>query len=265
MVGAALVVMATSAIAIVVAGSGAPAGADGERRLVGAVLFTTPAAIGLVGAWRREPALLVAAAILCLVQSVLAFSGLTIVYLPAALTFLRAAGHDAATPRASTTWSPAGIAAAVLVGLALAFLVIRFTGIYGVLAVVVAGGLARLLATPRRDRPELTPASALLGVLVIGLVIAGWVAATGSARDVCWIERQGPKGVVREQLPEGQEPAFELGGDVLASGCDGGIPTREGTMLAMGFAGLAIAAGAVLPSVTRDASGGAGRKSLLGE
>jgi hypothetical protein len=199
LVGVLLTSAATLAIAIAVGNSGAPTGPGLERPLLGAVLFTAPAAIGLAGAWRRAPAILVAAGMLCLLQSVLSFSGVTIVYLPAALAFFLASGRNR-------------------------------------------------VARPPGARVPVFAGSAVIGVLVVGLVIAGWVVANGSTREVCWVERQGAGGLVRETIPAGEDPPLVVNRDVVATGCDSGIPTTQGVLLALGLAGLAIGAAVLAPT-----------------
>ena len=53
-----------------------------------ALLFLLPAAIGAIGAMRRSRPMLVAAGVLCLAQSFVAFSGVTIPFLVPAIVLL---------------------------------------------------------------------------------------------------------------------------------------------------------------------------------
>ena len=62
-----------------------------SRGLASVVLLATPGLIGWIGAWTRRPTVVVAAGVICLLQSVVAFSGVTLVYLLPAIGFLRAA------------------------------------------------------------------------------------------------------------------------------------------------------------------------------
>jgi len=70
-----------------------------------AALLSLPAGIAAIGAWRRSGPILAAAGVLCLVQSVIAFSGVTIPFVVPGILLLGVAGRsgmDAPAGRAAT-------------------------------------------------------------------------------------------------------------------------------------------------------------------
>ena len=86
------------------------------RPLASAVLLATPGVLGWIGVATGRRTLLVAAGILCIFQSVIAFSGVTLIYLVPGIVFLRAAAaaSDATTRRQAVTGRDVGLGAAVV-------------------------------------------------------------------------------------------------------------------------------------------------------
>jgi hypothetical protein len=232
-VGAALVVGATFVLLLI--GVRADAPTTSGRQLLLAALFTAPAAIGLAGGWRRSPPLLAAAGVLCLMQAVVAFSGVTVIYLPAGLAFVLAAAQDDedARPGGSNAVTVAlGVFAAILGGP----VVVLLTGPYGLVLVVGLGALT-WLALRRPSRGRTTGGEGfVLGFMVFTIVIGAWLAPAFSTRTVCWVERAGN----REELPPGQEPTTEFGLDVTAGGCESGVPSLHGVTASIGLIAAAI-------------------------
>ena len=212
------------------------AGSDGvpaeiPRGVVLAALLGAPAAIGGLGAVSGRRVLLVAAGILCLCLSVLAFSGVTLILLIPALLFLRASVSDAAEPRARQAPNPLRLVALFALAVPVALLAVSRLGIFGLLPLVAFGGLAAGLGRGGGRRPK--PTDFLIGIVVIGLVLGATYAAFAFTQTICGNARQTPAGVVYERIPASEELG-PIGGDtgIVASGCSSGEPTIEGTALA---------------------------------
>lgn len=217
----------------VVASAAGSAGVPAEvpRGVVLAALLGAPAAIGGLGAVSGRRILLVAAGILSLCLSVLAFSGVTLILLIPALLFLRASVTDTADPRPRQ--APNRLRLLVLFALAVpvALLAVTRLGIFGLLPLVAFGGLAAGLG--RNGALRQRPTDVFVGIVLIGLVLGATYAALAFTQTICWNARQTPSGLVHERIPasEGSGP---IGGEtsIVASGCSSGEPTIEGTALA---------------------------------
>ncbi|TMC63598.1 MAG: hypothetical protein E6J17_04925 [Chloroflexi bacterium] len=197
--------------------------------LVFGAVLGTPALIGGLGAVSGRRTLLVAAGILCLADSVLAFSGVTLVLLVPGLAFLRAA---AATPPPAIREPVRPLRRVALAALAapVAVLAVLNFGVFGVVGLVALSGVVAILA--RRGRPAVGLRDAVTGIAVVGLVLGAMFAALTNTQTICWNARSTPTGVVYERIPVQQEFG-PIGGDtgIVASGCAGGQPTIEGTAL----------------------------------
>ena len=123
------------------------------RGLALGLLYTLPAVIGAVGALRRRRSMLAAAAVLSCAGSMLAFSGVTLVFLVPALVFATAAGvTSGVTPRARPSWRALvllalSVAAVVVAVLRLGILVLPLLVLF-VLALEVGRGLRADAAGP---------------------------------------------------------------------------------------------------------------------
>lgn len=216
-----------------VASAAGSTGVPGEipRGIVLASLLGAPAVIGGLGAVSGRRVLLIAAGILCLCLSVLAFSGVTLILLVPALLFLRASVSDVAVPRARKPSNPLRLLGLFALAVPVALLAVSRLGIFGLLPLVAFGGLAAGLG--RSGALRARPKDALTGVVVIGLVIGATFAAFAFTQTVCWNARQTPTGLVYERIPVSDESG-PIGGNtgIVASGCSSGEPTIEGAALA---------------------------------
>jgi hypothetical protein len=86
------------------------------------------------------------------------------------------------------------------------------------------------------------------GVLVVALAIAAWVAPFATTETVCWTAQKGADDPVYTRIPE--TDTLGVGTGDLASGCDSGVFTLEGLLLAgvlaigaLAIAGLAAGSG----------------------
>ncbi len=70
-----------------------------SRPMASAVLFATPGLLAWIGAATRRRSVVVAAGVLCMFQSVIAFSGVTLIYLVPGVILLRAGAAEAGDPR----------------------------------------------------------------------------------------------------------------------------------------------------------------------
>jgi hypothetical protein len=193
------------------------------------VILATPALIGGLGAVSGRRTLLVAAGILCLVESVLAFSGVTLIFLVPALLFLRAA---ASTPTSAPREPVRPIRLVVLVALAVpvALLAVLNLGIFGIVGLVGLGVLVPALR--RRGAPRVGVADAFVGIAVVGLVLGALFAAFANTQTICWNARSTPAGLGYERIPATNEfGPIGLETGIVSSGCAGGQPTIEGAAL----------------------------------
>lgn len=256
--------LALAAIAAGASGAFSPP-EEVPRPLVLALLFATPAAIGAIGAVSGRRVLLLAAGTLCLFQSVLAFSGVTLIFLVPSVVFFYAAlkpSEATAATRAPTApvrppWVRlARFVAVVAVGTPLTLFIVFRLGIFGILALMLAAALAFGVDANRgRERPRLRPRDGLLGLAVLGLVAGAIVVLFSTTATTCWSARSTPSGLVYDRLP-GNGASGEtgpVGGDtgVVASGCDGGQFTPRGVSLAgvllVGAIGLSALSAGVMP------------------
>ncbi|HEX7222250.1 MAG TPA: hypothetical protein VF231_03305 [Candidatus Limnocylindrales bacterium] len=201
------------------------------------VLVATPGVIGAIGAATGRGTVLVAAGVLCLMQSVIAFSGVTLVYVIPALGFLHAASGGPVMR--SEGFGPGRVL--MVVGLFLLGLLIAFTiGILGVLAVVLLVVTASAAAGRRQRLPG---AEALRGVAIVALLVGAWIASFAFVETVCWVGRHAPDGgIAWERIPPTN--TLTLGPGDVASTCDSGSPAPIGVAVVGGaiVAALAVSA-----------------------
>lgn len=220
------------------------------RGLTLGALYALPAVIGALGALGMRRSVLAAAAVLSTVGSVLAFSGVTLVFLAPALIFAAAAG--AATGRSARPRRPIWMTALVLaVGVPLVVLIASRIGVF----ILPALGLLLIgLQAGRGAWSSRLPARAHLPGLALAVAIvscgigAGW-ALLATTETRCWEAERTPNGIVYRILPDPGEGSMPTGPDAFAAGCDSGVLTPRGAALAtlLGGASIALAAVAVGP------------------
>jgi hypothetical protein len=202
------------------------------RPLVSAILLATPGVLGWIGAATERRTLLVAAGILCTFQSVIAFSGVTLIYLVPGIMFLRAAAAD---PDATTGRQirPLNIVLAALLSVPIALFVIVTVGLLGIvllIAIVMITALAAGRGSETGSR-AVTGRDVGLGVAVVLLVIGAWAATLAITETTCWEARQAPDGgLAWERIPPTDE--LTVGADVVASTCGSGTLTPTGIVIA---------------------------------
>lgn len=207
--------------------------------IVFGALLISPALIGGLGAVSGRRSLLLAAGMLCLVESVLSFSGVTLIFLVPVLVFLRAA---ALTSTSAPREPVRPIRWIILVALAIpvAVLAVLNLGVFGIVALVALAAVAP--AFRRRGAPRVKLADALIAIATIGLVLGALFAALANTQTICWNGRQTPAGIVYERIPVTNEfGPIGLETGIVSSGCAGGQPTIEGAALTAIFLVGAIA------------------------
>jgi hypothetical protein len=229
LLAAALAALCAAGLAFVAASNQTPGlPAEVPWPFVFGAILGTPALIGALGAMSGRRVLLVAAGILCVVDSILSFSGVTLVFLVPALIFVRAAA--AAPPARREPVRLPHWAALAALAVPVALLVSLNLGIFGVVGLVAIGGVAPFLLG--RGRFSVPWREALIGVVVVGLVLGALYSAFANTQTICWNATSTPTGVVYERIPV-QDEFGPIGGDpgIVASGCAGGQPTIEGAAL----------------------------------
>ena len=213
-----------------------------SRGLASVLLLAAPGLIGLIGAWGRRPTVVVAAGVICLLQSVVAFSGVTLVYLLPAIGFLRAAIDDGGSPSPAR---PAFLIVGAILAVPIAVAVVLSTGILGVLLLVLAGGLAASRSGSRRER-RLTTRAAARGLAIVILVVGAWLATFAATETECWVGRTEPGGAVAwEQIPATHTLVLDEG--ITVSTCASGIPTPAALLVASLLIAAAIGVAAFPP------------------
>jgi hypothetical protein len=192
-------------------------------------LLAMPALIGGLGTVSGRRTLLVAAGILCLAESVLAFSGVTLVLLVPGLLFLRAAA-TASAPAVREPVRPLRWVLLAALAAPIAVLAVLNLGVLGVVGLVAICGVVAIVA--RRGRPPVGLLDALIGVAVVGLVLGAMFVALTNTQTICWNARSSPTGVVYERIPVTNEfGPIGLETGIVSSGCAGGQPTVQGAAL----------------------------------
>jgi hypothetical protein len=243
------IVVLAAVILVLADSSSGPQPPGAGRAFATAALLGAPGAIGLVGAWTGRRTILAAAGILCLLQSVISFSGVTLVYLLPAIVLVRSA-TGGRPPSERQPIRPSRLVLAAILAIPIVIVVVRlgFLGILGLgLAAAFAAGRGRGQGLPAPSVGDVAR-----GAAVVLLVVGGWAASFALAETACWIGHAGPDGaIVWESIP--QTDTLTLGPNDVAATCAGGTLTTEGTWLTAGLlvAALAVAA---LPNSGRRVS-----------
>jgi hypothetical protein len=210
--------------------------------------YAVPALIGTLGAIGGRRLVLGAAAFASTVGSVLAFSGVTLIFLVPALLFAGAASGTGSAPLTPSRpfWRFALFTALAVLVVVLA--VLRL-GIFVIPAIVL---LVLILEAARgAARASLGNRLAGVGLAVVigGLVIGSGVALFAMTETRCWVAYQTPSGIAYGTVAEAQGGEIRLGQDEIAGGCDSGELTPRGATLA---ALLAVGATSVAALASRS-------------
>lgn len=215
------------------------------RGLALGLLYAIPAVIGALGAIGGRRSLLAAAAVLSSIGSVVAFSGVTLIFLAAAIVFAAAAGgtRSESTPRSRPSWRTV-----VVLVLATAMVAVAALRI-GILVLPVIVVLVVALEVWRAAGHARTAIGSLLGGLIVAVAVVGLGIGSGWAllsmtETRCWKAYQTPVGIEYRTIPDPGGGQIELGRDEIAGGCDSGPLTPEGAGLAsmLGLTAIALAA-----------------------
>ena len=216
------------------------------RGLALGVLYALPAAVGALGALGRRRSLLAAASVLSAIGSILAFSGVTLIFLVPSLLFAAAAGAMASAH--TSRWRPSWRAlVGVAVGIVTAVLAATRLGVF-VLPALVLLLLGLEVMRAARNAPTVGPRldALLAAVMIVGLGSgAGWTLLT-MTETRCWQAYQTPHGIEYRSIPDPGAGPIELRGDGIAGGCDGGSLTVQGASLAAGLGLMAVALAALV-------------------
>jgi len=221
------------------------------RGLAIGLLYAVPAVIGALGAIGGRRSVLGAAAVASTVGSVVAFSGVTLIFLVPALVFAAAAGAIGSAP--STPSRPFWrLALFTALAVPVVILAVLRLGIFVIPAIVL---LVLILEAARgAARASLGNRLAGVGLAVVigGLVIGSGWALFSMTETRCWTAYQTPSGIEYRTAPEGEGGEIRLGQDEIAGGCDSGELTPRGAtlaaLLAVGAIGVAALASRSRPA-----------------
>jgi hypothetical protein len=202
-----------------------------------ALMLMTPGLIGIVGALTNRPVALVAAAVTCILQAMIAMSGATVPFLIPAILFLRSAvGLEASEQR--EPWRPRRMLLVAVLAVPVSLLLVFYLGLFVVVPLIVIGAVGPALG--RFSGPPVGWRDWLVGIAVVGLVLAAFTGFVATSEEVCWIARRDATGMLRyERVPGDIDIVSDQ--DVEASGCDSGRPTPSGQVLTFALLGSAIA------------------------
>ncbi|HKG20027.1 MAG TPA: hypothetical protein VKB00_09830, partial [Candidatus Limnocylindrales bacterium] len=210
--------------------------------VVATALLAIPRVIGSIGAWSGRRTVLVAAGVLCLLQSAVAFSLVTLVFLLPAVAFLRAATSEApAGPRPKL--DPVRVVIAVLLGVPVAIAVTMTLGVIGILLLALFAGLA---ASRRPGRPpvRLLRADAIRGAAIVCLVVGAWMTSFALTETTCWSGRQEADGSITwRRIAVTNE--LSVGSDEFVQTCSSGTLTSTGAAIGAGLLALSLVAAAL--------------------
>jgi hypothetical protein len=205
-------------------------------RMTFLTLLALPGVLGLVGAWRTRPMVLVGAGLLSVLGAMSSFSGVTLLYLiPAVGLFAAAADRP---PREGSI-HPARLLAVIGIAIPVALVIVFTLGVFGVLALVLAGGFL-MNRDGEGKLPRITASEGALGLIAAMLVIAAWFAVLGLTEAACWSGQATASGTIEwVRIPVTDTLSVEAG--EVGETCTSSHPTATG---------LALAAAASLAAVT---------------
>jgi lysylphosphatidylglycerol synthetase-like protein (DUF2156 family) len=205
------------------------------------LLLATPGLLALIAAATARPAVATAAGVLCLPQAVIAFSGVTLVFLIPALMILLSAGARDDQPEQRSRVHPARLLLAVILAIPIVYVVVATLGVLApLLLVLIAGvvGLARHDSPPGRGRrSRVSLREGATGAAIVVLVVAAWVVTLGLTETVCWVARQDASGgITWQQVPPTNQ--LTIGAGEVGESCASGQPTA----IAVGLTTLLLSA-----------------------
>jgi hypothetical protein len=189
------------------------------------ILLAIPGLIGWIGALTGRRTVVVAAGILCMLQSVIAFSGVTLVYLVPAIAFLRS-GTDGIGASDRIPIRPWRIVLAFVISIPVAFVLVPRLGILVVVPVALVAGLA---GTRRAVRPPHRPRGleAARGAAIVLFVIGAWAANLALTEEACWVGHSTTSGDLSwERVPP--TDVLTVGPREVGETCTSAAPTSIG-------------------------------------
>lgn len=212
------------------------------RPLLSAILLGVPGLLGWIGAATGRRTVLVAAGILCLFQSAISFSGVTLLFLMPGMIFMRAA-TDVPDASARRPMRLLLVLVAAVLSVPVALIVILNIGVLGVVMLALVAGLA---ASRRSDegRPAVPGRDAGRGSAVVVLVIGAWAATLALTETTCWIATAAAEGgLAWERIPP--TDTLTLGPGIVASSCASGQATPTGIVVAAVLLVIALGVAAI--------------------
>jgi hypothetical protein len=210
--------------------------------LATAVLLTVPGLIGWVGALTGRRSVVVAAGVLCLFQSVIAFSGVTLVYLVPAIAFLRASTLSSQQSERQAI-RPLRLLVALVLAIPIALVLVLNLGILAVLVLALVAGLAAR-GGQRQAAMGVSGIDAARGLAIVLAVIGAWAAVLALTEATCWIARTATVGgLIWERIPVTN--SVTMGPGDVASSCSSGVPTPTGLAVAALLLAVALIVAAV--------------------
>ena len=223
-------------------------------RIVVPLLLAAPGLLALIAAATGRGAVAAAAGFLCLLQSVIAFSGVTLVFLVPAVTMLWSAGDSGGSSAERPPLRARRVFLAVVVAVPLVFLTIATLGFLSPVLLVLVAGVAGLARRPRSvadggRRAAISLRHAGTAAAIVVLVVAAWAAILSRTETVCWLARENPAGgVLWEQVPPTSE--VSVGQGEIGETCSSGQPTPGALSIAAVLLGAAYL-GAAFPLARR--------------
>jgi hypothetical protein len=217
------------------------------RGLAIGLLYAVPAVVAALGAIGGQRSVLAAAALASAIGSVVAFSGVTVIFAVPALLFAVAAGAGGARRLTSSTptrhvWRLAVFGMLAVPVVVLAVLSLGIFVIPGIVLLVLIVEIARGAAPASLgNRLMGLGIGAVVGGLIIG---SGWVLFS-MTETRCWAAYQTASGIEYRTMPELPGGEIQPGPDQVAGGCDSGELTPRGAALAALLAGGAIGVAAL--------------------
>jgi hypothetical protein len=217
------------------------------RGLAIGLLYAVPAVVAALGAIGGRRSVLAAAAFASAAGSVVAFSGVTIIFLVPALLFAAAAGAGETrtrTPSASgrRLWRLLAFAVLAIPVVVLAVLNLGIFVVPAIVLLVLAIEIARG-AAPTSVGNQL--AGLGIAAVVAGLVIGSGFVLFAMTETRCWEAYQTPSGIEYRTVPETEGTVVQSEPDQIAGGCDSGELTLRGAALSALLSGAAIGVAAL--------------------